>query len=459
MANYFYVKNGGTASVATATATTDPTTKRTSTWSATAADHFPDIATAFLGDDTVAPVNGDYIIVSDAHTESQTTIQDWFSIDGASYGIVNVISVDNANQDTYSAGGTMSSTADIRVQNAKLYGLTITLTGAATNILADGSFGVNSPNCYTAFVNSTISCECTGIIFDLQGQDGCSLELFNCTIDKATNVNGELILLSGGASLKAYDTNFTVSSSGAYDSILDSITGSNGSGLCVLTGCDLSVFDEALAIINSASDAMRIEIIDCILHSAFSIVSSGEFFHPNQSALISGSDDTKADGYAYQTMYGIATSEYTIARAQSSPMTIEDNNMSIKVVTTSDATVNTPFVIDFPASFSDLSTFDTISIFCAGSAQLTDADVKVEILYRNTTSNVDTTSTISVAHDPLATGTNLTLDTDSIWTGSPTNKQLINVTTTLGIACVPIIRIYVYKPSATIYFDTETYLS
>ena len=139
-----------------------------------------------------------------------------------------------------------------------------------------------------------------------------------------------------------------------------------------------------------------------------------------------------------------------------------DTYLSFKITTNANTTIETPFYFDLPTQWSELSaaTTDNIRIHLACADILTDADVWVEVLYSDGTTKVQYNRAVSVAQDPMRTGTTLTTDSTSTWSsGSVTNKYQIDVDTSgdVGSDCAPIVRVYINSDpaSSTIYFDSE----
>ncbi|NIB43799.1 hypothetical protein HBA55_29625 [Pseudomaricurvus alkylphenolicus] len=139
--------------------------------------------------------------------------------------------------------------------------------------------------------------------------------------------------------------------------------------------------------------------------------------------------------------------------------------VSAHCVTNTKATICTPFWFDLPAPAVDLSqaASDTLRIYLASTASLTDLDVWVEVMYPDGTNKQTWNRVTTRNSDRLAaSGTALTTDSGSTWKNGASdltgyNEYYIDVDTSgdAGADCVPIIRVFVAKASTTIYFDVK----
>ena len=101
---------------------------------------------------------------------------------------------------------------------------------------------------------------------------------------------------------------------------------------------------------------------------------------------------------------------------------------------------------------------DTLRFYITSNTALTDKDIYIEINYPDGT-NKQTPNFLSSAPttvggtlDLMATGTTLTTDGSSTWTGALSNLYQIDLDTSVDIGSdtYPIIKVYVTIPSVTI---------
>ncbi len=106
-------------------------------------------------------------------------------------------------------------------------------------------------------------------------------------------------------------------------------------------------------------------------------------------------------------------------------------------------------------------------MYITSNTALTDKDIYIETSYPDGT-NKQTPNFLSTAPatvggtlDLMATGTTLTTDGSSSWTGALSNLYQIDVDTSgdAGSDCQPIVKIYVTIPSVTIHIASEYGLS
>jgi hypothetical protein len=135
--------------------------------------------------------------------------------------------------------------------------------------------------------------------------------------------------------------------------------------------------------------------------------------------------------------------------------------------TTASVSIAGPMVVDFPARYAALSSAstDTIRIYFAvvNTTTLDNTNVWAELIYPDGTNN-QTYNYLSNRNTNIidATPTDWTDDSaGSTWKDGASdltgyNEYYMDLDTSgdAGADCVPIIRIYVAEPSATIYFDS-----
>jgi len=110
---------------------------------------------------------------------------------------------------------------------------------------------------------------------------------------------------------------------------------------------------------------------------------------------------------------------------------------------------------------------DVLSFYITSATALTNKDIYIEVSYPDGTNkqtpNFISTGPLTVGGtiDLMATGTTLTTDATSTWTGALANLYQIDVSTAgdPGSDCQPTIKVYITKPSTTFYIASEYGLS
>jgi hypothetical protein len=204
---------------------------------------------------------------------------------------------------------------------------------------------------------------------------------------------------------------------------------------------------------------VRVEFRSCKFPTTLTQYSATDFVQPTVTLLVVNSSDTSAAAeyqYYYRAGQSQVEDETGIYRDGSTAFP-SGQRISLKCITGADIAPSMPFEFEAPTRFAELSgAADTMRLYLMSSSTLTDVDVRVEAWYPDGTVKNQYNLVENANFDPFATGTALTTNTEA-WTGRTTeNRYQIDLDTAgdAGADCVPIIRIYVSKPSTTIYFDT-----
>ena len=154
--------------------------------------------------------------------------------------------------------------------------------------------------------------------------------------------------------------------------------------------------------------------------------------------------------YAYYTTTGTILSETTVVRTGGASN--GTTGLSWNIATGSLNSFTLPFATEEIAAWNDNSgSAKTATIYLTSNSTLTNADVWVEIEYLSS-SSAPLGAIVTTKASLLASGATLTTDS-STWGGSITNKYKISATFTPQLKGPVKARIYVAKPSATIYVD------
>lgn len=442
MPNYYYVGPSGTA-------TGDAgryTTKQTGSFAALGtANYYATIAAALAA--TTAPVAGDYIVCSNlyAHDNVGGAIANSFPTGGG----ITCMSVDDANCDQYSAGAKEETNNIIRSSG------TVTFIGFTHDTSVAIEANVNSHVTYIAStLNLTTTSDRVGGAFD-----GASMELRYTTINCSASSCG--LEVSNGAIIRMYGGGFTGT---AITDLIPSGSYANGGGVVEVYGADLSNVTGTLnndGGTQSADDLIIVNIDMCKLAAA--VTHSTSFANYNHFFKMTRSSDSSAAAeyqYTYKTIAGELTDNSTTYRSDDEPFTQSNTRISYKAVTTSDCGQSAPFEFDFPVNrYSALSSAstDTLRFYVTTNTALTDVDMYVTVLYPDGTNKQTPNRVSSRAADYFGAGTTLTTDATSTWTSGLTNKYQIDVDTSgdAGADCVPVVKVYITKPSVTIHIASE----
>tara|TARA_R110000737_G_scaffold161242_1_gene189097 strand:+ start:1029 stop:2417 length:1389 start_codon:yes stop_codon:yes gene_type:complete len=462
MPNYFYVKSGtGTATVATATATTNPTVKRTGTWSATAGDHFASIVLALAGDDTLAPVAGDIIICSDAHSHDNISSAIAYSFPATGVPVA-VISVTDGDVDVYGAGAKEDTNSSVRF-DGKSYHKGVTFETSSSVSLAISNTSVVLDDC-------TINLMSTNDYFGAY-QDGTYMKLINCTVFCASTTNG--VRVQGGGTVEMLGGQLT-----ATTTIVDLLAarGQGGGGKIIMHGVDLSLVTGYLLATHGAAqtsdDNVYMELIGCKLNASPPAPIEHVLSNLGTSILMANSSAVSADAeyqYHYQDYFGTAEDSDNGGVHRTDGTAFSDGDyLSMKVTTNVTVNQYSPFAFKLPSTFAALSVAatDTIRVYIATAEALTDTNCWVDAIYPDGT-NKQTWNLVSTRNaNLLAAGTALTTDSGSTWMNGVSayanNEYYIDIDTSgdAGADGVPELIMNVGIASVTdFYVDTSYTLS
>jgi len=462
MPNYYYVKTGGIADGSTIdSVATDgiSDTKLTGAWSSTASEYFNAITSAMAA--VNLPEDGDFIVVSDEHTETMSYAHIGDTMGGST---LYIVSVDDSNRED--SVEMKNSTGVVNLEGQSAFYNTY-MQGIKVSVNHSHGVGLQTGNGTLVLNKCLVDLTGENIAAFNSNQGDCQFIISNSEIRSSNGGNGSgqnsrLARPMGGAKYSFINTEATVSGDGEFDGLID--PGSGQGVLIDLLNCDLSVVP---GIYKGDFDSwggmfiVYIEIQDCILPDSFTLFTdSSGFISVAGRVLISESDiiTGKADNYLLLSREGETVSEYNVIRTDGSFMFPEGGFMSLKTITTDKASLSVPHYFDIPVKMADFSAVDTdsIRVFFGSNEELTESDIRVELIYTNTTSNLSKTAVYSSELDVYNLSTTV-LDTDSVstWSNAPTYKQKIDIATISGTKCVPIVRVYIYKPSTTIYIDTE----
>jgi hypothetical protein len=245
-----------------------------------------------------------------------------------------------------------------------------------------------------------------------------------------------------------------------------------GGATVVFNGVDISgITGTLLANVGasaSVEDIINVSFDQCKIDSGVAFTNE-TFKHISHRAIFTRCSSSSADAeyqYHLHTFGGDVDDDSAVFRNEDEAFTESNQKISYKIVTNSDASLGSPLWLDFPVlRYSELSAgaTDTLRFYLTSNTALTNKDIYIEISYPDGTNkqtpNFLSSPSVTVGGtlDLMATGTTLTTDSTSTWTGGLTNKYQIDLNTSVdvGADCLPIVKVYITKPSVTIQIASE----
>lgn len=452
---YYYVKTGGTA---TGDDGREATTPRTGSFGSMNANTYYANLSDVLSVPTTAVAAGDTVYISNSSNSQYgvaTTLT--FPTSGTA---VTVVSVDDANVESYSVGANESCSGtnlDLSlIGYASFYGLYFTpsddllITNFRGGLFEDcvWDFRVDSANIPVISTNSNAILKNCNILLSSAGG--------SVDIDV-----GSIFEMYGGS----------IEHNGSTGTLFASATASSGTTLVRLVGTNLSEIASTLvASIGGGTDrAFKAEFHRCLLSTSLTAYTN-EIFNNGASRMkvtnCGDSNDSPVIEYQYYEAAagGDAEAITSTYRNQSVPFPLSGDRVSIMIDTATGAMVNRGFYFWFepPVRYCRLSneSSDNLTFYLSCNDTLTNADIWIDVYYPDGTNQYTTRVVTSAPTNILTAGTTLTSDTGSTWTSGGSNKYKITLNTSSnpGADCVPMIRVFVAKRT-TIYLDTQVDLS
>lgn len=454
---YYYVKNGGTA-VGDAGRYAS---QQTGSFAALGASgYYGSIQLAISA--TTSPIAADFINVSDLHALSQSGA---LSLTGINPSPFFVVSVDDANIEN---GRTPSNRGQETVtSNTNDVNLTDIFASGLSFVTNDDLNFLNT--CFLEDCKITASGAADRIL--LNG-DGRNVTLINSEI-ALNNASADIFVGSAGVFNM---TGGSVTTTSAGISNLFRLGGSNGGMFIEFYGVDISsVVGNIIGGIGGDAtndDTISIKFDLCETSSGAVFVEEAFKSQRMRALFTRCSDSSSAAEYQYHltAFGGDVDDDSAIFRNEDEAFTESNQKISYKIVTNSDASLGSPLWFDFPVlRYTRLSAgaTDTLRFYITSNTALTDKDIYIEISYPDGTNKqtpnflTSAPATVGGTLDLMATGTTLTTDGSSTWTGALSNLYQIDVDTSgdVGADCQPIVKVYVTLPSVTIQIASEYGLS
>jgi len=456
MANYFYVKSGGSLGVNDDTG-----------FSSEQADSFTNIGAANYYDSIAAAVSdgsksppasdGDFVLVSDQHSKAHDFGTDPFiNNSGSEAGVgLHIISVDDTDTSVYLPGAdeTLNDGADdFRVMGSVLLaGITIGTDDNALMPNKAGNFRLRMLDSILGVTGST----------DIAIWDNVSkweIALLNTDI----NCGNSGCVPIGQRSGTFKWNGGTVTGTGPTALFHSTLCATTTNLYAEITGVDLSLVSSALYPTTTVYQ-MLVKLTNCKLHAsvsfptAFTVYGSRfEMYNCDDAAgVFHRFYIADKSGYARNNdvTYVTATESWYEGSAKS----------SIEVVTSADCNKLQPFIFELPAQYVNLASTDTdtLTIDLVTDQTLTDTDIAAFLVYpdgttvtqANWVTSGKTVGTGNYGVDPLAAGTELDASALGVddWELEPTSpnfyEMVLDTSGAAGQATAVSVRIEVYIPS------------
>jgi hypothetical protein len=408
------------------------------------------------------PSAGDTIYVSNNHAATQASSINISPVGFASNGL-NIICVSDtvvppttlattASESTTGANSiTVGSTGFGAVTNIFMYGVTFN-AGSAANAASINlnntpntiyiprfekcSFVLNNTNSSSLTIigqNSSNSIQDSNIVFKgcsfVFGSTGQSLSMCSC----ALNLFDACVFAGTGT----VPTNL-------FSTVFGAISGN------IIRDCDLSaVTTNLLTIGNNGNFVFNVQ--NSKLGSAVNVV-NGTINSWGQLDFKVHNSDNAATNYRYYRKNYLGTEQQETTIVRTGGATDGTTQISHNVNTTANSNYYQPFVTEEITAWNDNSgSSKTATVYLTTNTTLNNNDFWIEIEYPSSSSNPQG-ATVTTRMALLGTPTALTTDS-STWGGSITNKYKCSVSFTPQMKGPVKARIYVAKPSVTIYVD------
>jgi len=223
------------------------------------------------------------------------------------------------------------------------------------------------------------------------------------------------------------------------------------SGILTLRDCDLSAITGTLVALDVNSVHTYIE--NCKLGSGVTLASTSSL--PNQAGtyLHVHNCDSGSKNYRFYTSNYMGTSQQETTIVHTGGASDGTTAISWNIGTTAHVSFGLPFQSEEITQWNDTTgSSKTATVEIAGANTLTNADIWMEIEYPGNASFPIGSTANCRASNILTTPANVTTSSAS-WGGSPAVTQKLQVTFTPQMKGPIKARIYVAKPSITVYVD------
>lgn len=452
MANYFYVKSGGTKSTGA-----EYTSKQTGSFaSLTAANYYDSIYDAFVNSDT-APTGGDFVLVSDAH--AKTLVGAGYTMTSGSFtSSLLVISVSDTAVDDYSPGASEEGTDSQGDISIEYY---VSILGVSVK-MGDHVFVVQVVGSLLVLTDLTINVDNDSFDTAFQAiNDGSHIKLTNVDIDYSSALSRTINM--GGAA--KFEWNGGVMTGTEPDNFFNN-AGYNGGATIFLTGVDMSLYSNTIlpALVAGTADNVLMRMQNCLLNDNVTLHGTlGQAHQRFEMFNCDGATNKDYHGFYIADGAGTAKNNDTVYVTATEAWYGGSDKSSIQVDTTTNCDRVMPFVFELPAQYVDLSSAssDVITIEMVTAETLKKQDVAAFLCYPDGTtatqpnwvSSGPSVGSGNYGIDPLDSTTAMPTGAlaEGDWTDEPVNpifyKMTLDTSGDAGQATAVSVRIEVYKAS------------
>jgi hypothetical protein len=318
--------------------------------------------------------------------------------------------------------------------------------------------------CYLYGLNFTaqtsINNQCDAMVFEscnftLTGSNTISLTSENATAQKAIYKECNFVFANANSYLTTNngDVEIIGGSIAATGTVPDYVFFFPNVNVCdiLVRDCDLSAIDTNLVYMPGPSHN-DIIFAYCKLGSGVTI-GDGDAYGPNTRNIRLHNCDSAATNYRMHTQSFMGISRQDTGVYCDDGASDGTTPISWKIESTAYSNYWQPFVCEQIFQWvEDIGSPLTATVEVAGGTSLTDGDIWMEIEYMGDTASPLGFRSDNRKSDVLASATTLSSSAAS-WTGSPAVTQKLEVTFTPEMKGPIKARVYVAKPSATIYVD------
>lgn len=229
----------------------------------------------------------------------------------------------------------------------------------------------------------------------------------------------------------------------------------NTSQKTIVRACDLSALTGNLVLVATQNGGV-ISFSGCKLNASVGFITGSASLENAGSISVNLRNcDSGTKNYRFYQGSFLATMQEDTATYNNAGASDGTTNFSMKVVTTTKTDFNQPYITEeFPIEIwqENVGSPVTITVEIAGSGTLTNAEIWMEAGYLGSSSVPLATLVNNRATDIFATPTNVASSSAS-WAGSPAVTQKLQLTFTPQMKGLIKVRIFVAKPSTTVYID------
>ncbi len=226
---------------------------------------------------------------------------------------------------------------------------------------------------------------------------------------------------------------------------------SGNAAIAVVRDSDLSNISGALMTVTQAGNTW-LEVLNCKVHASVSLT-TGTASGPANNGVRMHNCSSTTPNYVIRNGFYEGTLTHETTTVNNAGATDGTQRVSWKVITASTVVFPSPFAVEQIIQWQDTTGGSkTATVEIAGAGTLTNAEIWMELEYPGSSATPIGSVVSSRVADLLATPSNVTSSAAS-WGGSPAVTQKLQVTFTPQMKGPIKARIYISKPSTTVYID------